>query len=115
MIRVLTDELAEARVMARLLRDSGPGTPYRVLLKDEEFTLDGEPPGLDRCRTEARLLLRDAGAGGMSLNDLHVRLYQRGFRVSKSTVYRWLDRWAEDGDARNPRRGLWIWVTGRTA
>jgi hypothetical protein len=51
----------------------------------------------------------------MSLGDLHVRLYRAGFRVSKATVYRWLTRFEDSGDARNPRRGLWIWNAGRAA
>lgn len=113
MIRVRADDLNEARIMAALLRDKGPGVPYRIFLRDEEFTLDGEPPSRERCRIQARRLLAGAGPAGMSLGDLHVRLYQGGFRVSKSTVYRWMERWADDGDARNPRRGLWIWITGR--
>lgn len=113
MIRVQADDLSEARIMAVLLRDTGPGIPYRIFLRDEEFTLDGEPPGLEQCRVQARRLLAGAGPTGMPLSDLHVRLYRDGFRVSKSTVYRWLVRWADDGDARNPRRRLWIWITGR--
>lgn len=115
MIRVVADSLEEARVMAVLLRDSGPVLPYRVYLRDEEFTLDGEPPSMDRCRIQARRLLQDAGPDGMSLGDLHVRLYRAGFRVSKATVYRWLTRFEDSGDARNPRRGLWIWNAGRAA
>lgn len=113
MIRVQADDLSEARIMAVLLRDTGPGIPYRIFLRDEEFTLDGEPPSPEQCRIQARRLLAGAGLAGMSLGDLHIRLYRDGFRVSKSTVYRWLVRWADDGEARNPRRGRWIWTTGR--
>jgi len=114
-IRVVADSLEEARIMAVLLRDSGPGLPYRVYLQDEEFILDGEPPSMDRCRIQARRLLRDAGEAGLSLGELHIRLYRAGFRVSKATVWRWLDQWFGDGDVLNPRRGSWIWNAGRAA